>query len=93
VLDIQCLNEGMFVLGKQLDLNLTKIKDKIQYKCKSSNNKIKHHSTPTREIIGYDDVYEYLIEKDKWGIKLYEYSKTISTINCSDISDGYTGRR
>ena len=35
-----------------------------------------------RERIGYDDVYNYLLEKNKWDILLYEYSKNISLVRC-----------
>jgi hypothetical protein len=46
----------------------------------NANNKGKHLTT--RQRIGYDDVYQYLIEKNYWDIKLYEYSKNISLVRC-----------
>jgi hypothetical protein len=94
VLDIQCLNEGMVELAKQLNLNSNEIEERIKKNAAKSKSvkRIDTHSTSNRDRIGYDDVYEYLIEKNKWDIKLYEYSKTISIVNCSNVSDGYTGR-
>ena len=35
-----------------------------------------------RERIGYDNVYEYLVQKNYWDIKLYEYSQTINVVRC-----------
>ena len=94
VLDIQCLNEGMIELAKQLNLNVAEIEKEIQKKVRlsKSESKVVSHSASNRDRVGYDDVYEYLVEKNKWDIELYEYSKSISIVNCSDISDGYTGR-
>jgi hypothetical protein len=38
-----------------------------------------------RERIGYEDVYNYLLEKNKWDILLYEYSKNISLVRCDGL--------
>ena len=46
----------------------------------NTRNKGKHLTT--RQRIGYDDVYQYLVEKNYWDIKLYEYSKNISLVRC-----------
>jgi len=90
VLDIQCLNEGMMELANQLNLNIKNMNATIQSNTKT--HKATKHSTSSLERIGFEDVYEYLVEKNKWDIELYEYSKSISLVKCSDISDNYTGR-
>lgn len=81
VLDIQCLNEGMIELAKQLHLNITTIQAAMT---KKGNNHLEVSPTADhRERIGYDDVYQYLANKNKWDIELYEYSKSISLVKCS----------
>jgi len=76
VLDIACLEEGMDVLARMLGLELP-AKDKR----KNSHPKVGNTS---QETIGYDDVYEYLLAKNQWDIALYEYSKTISLVQCGE---------
>jgi hypothetical protein len=86
VLDIACLNDGMIELSKLLGLNTTHIISTLTTIAttntakKGTDNKGKHLTS--RQRIGYDDVYEYLIEKNYWDIKLYEYSKNISLVRC-----------
>jgi hypothetical protein len=86
VLDIACLNDGMIELSKLLGLNTTHIISTLTTTAttntakKGTDNKGKHLTS--RQRIGYDDVYEYLIEKNYWDIKLYEYSKNISLVRC-----------
>jgi len=75
VLDIACLNEGMDALADLLH---------IQLPPQGKKRKNHTHAAP-RERIGYDDVYEYLLAKNQWGIALYEYSKTISLVRCDDL--------
>ena len=81
VLDLACLTEGMVALAELLHLegvpSGTSQTRKINYKDKEH---LKHLST--RERVGYDDVYDYLLEKNKWDILLYKYSKNISLIRC-----------
>ena len=40
----------------------------------------------SRERIVYEDVYDYLVEKNKWDIMLYDYSKTISLVRCDMLN-------
>ena len=90
VLDIACLNDGMIELSKLLGLNTTHIISTLTTTAttatakkgtkKGTDNKGKHLTL--RQRIGYDDAYEYLIEKNYWDIKLYEYSKNISLVRC-----------
>ena len=92
VLDIQCLNEGMVELAQQLQLNTTQVRASIGGKKsnKQKEKKISRHSQSNLERIGYEDVYDYLLQKNYWDIKLYEYSKSMSIVNCSGTM--YTGR-
>jgi hypothetical protein len=81
VLDIACLDEGMDVLGRLLHMDLSPPKERKR------TTEANHHSVTSRERIGYEDVYEYLVAKNEWDIALYEYSKTISLIRCEDDYD------
>jgi len=36
-----------------------------------------------KERIPYPEVYEYLLEKNRLDIELYEWSKTLALVNCS----------
>ena len=47
--------------------------------------KTKHVHPPARERIGHDDVYEYLLEKNKLEIELYEYALERSLVKCDRI--------
>lgn len=73
VLDVACLDEGLDALGRLLGLDLPAPKNRAR----------KRKALTSRERIGHDDVYEYLLEKNKWDIALYEYSKTISVVRCN----------
>jgi len=88
VLDIQCLSEGMIKIAKQLELNMDGVQAKIKLDQSSYHNRRKKHSLSNLERIGYDDVYQYLMNKNKWDIEIYKYSKSISVINCSHLSTG-----
>lgn len=77
VLDIACLTEGLEVLARLLNLDDSNKK-------KSNKNKKPKKLSPE---IGYGDVYNYLLEKNKWDIQLYEYSKNISLVRCNELYD------
>ena len=77
VLDIACLDEGMDAMGRLLHMDLPR-----------RTVEANHHSVTSRERIGYDDVYNYLVAKNEWDIALYEYSKTISLVRCDGDGDG-----
>jgi hypothetical protein len=86
VLDIACLDDGFAALTDLLGLNKTTVDAKRAKSSKrraaSSHEHSEKKGTP-KERIGYEDVYDYLVEKHKWDIELYEYSKTISLVDCS----------
>jgi len=86
VLDIACLDDGMLAAGDLLHLPREPIQTKIRAAAqkraiKAQRNGGKKSLSP-RERIGYDDVYDYLVQKNYWDIKLYEYSQTISVVRC-----------
>lgn len=89
VLDVACLNEGMLALAKLLTLHGLRLENNRKAKAAV-------HSRSTRERIGFNDIYQYLVKKNEWDIELYEYSKTISLVRCDALpsasSSGYTGR-
>ncbi len=77
VLDIQCLTEGLDALSNLLNITLAKPNPRKANK--------PHQHAPTRERVGYDDVYEFLMEKNRLDIELYEWSKSFALIDCSKI--------
>ena len=87
VLDIDCLHEGIQALANLLGLDQKRIHDSLlkNEKGRISKGKTKTHQkqrSSLKDRIGYQDVYEYLLEKNKWDIKLYEYSKSVSLVRC-----------
>jgi hypothetical protein len=88
VLDIACLDDGFVALGSLLGLNTTSVDLRRQRSnAKRERKAIRkpNKKMTTQERIGYDDVYDYLVEKLQWDTKLYEYSKTISLVNCNSL--------
>ncbi|KAL3917958.1 MAG: hypothetical protein SGILL_004469 [Bacillariaceae sp.] len=75
VLDAVCLNDGLVVLANLTTINIDAA-DKLM-------KRTKHIHPPARERIGYDDVYEYLVEKNKLEFELYEWSKERSIVRCA----------
>ena len=78
VLDIACLDDGMEALAGMIGLDYHPL-DNIDRR--KANKRKSSQGTP-KERIGHDDVYEYLREKNRWDIALYEYSKNISMVRC-----------
>jgi len=86
VLDIACLDDGLDALARLLGLNMTFVTEKQHASAltrASKTFKREFKRRPIQEQIGYDDVYNYLLEKHQFDIKLYEYSKTISLVDCN----------
>ena len=84
VLDVACFDAGMQAMGNLLEMGLPPLKtpSKSTIKARSGTKALS-----PKERIGYDDVYEYLVAKNEWDIKLYEYSKTISLIDCDELDE------
>jgi len=82
VLDIDCLEEGLFALAKALNITLTS-------KATQKATQRKRHK-PNHERIPFRDVYDHLVRKNKLDIELYEWSKGISLVNCSAVEQNRT---
>jgi len=87
VLDIDCLHEGIQALANLLGLDQKRIHDSLLKNeerriTKGKTNAHQKQRSSLKDRIGYQDVYEYLLEKNKWDIKLYEYSKNVSLVRC-----------
>lgn len=76
ILDIECLNEGMMELAKILEIPINKAIFK----------KAQKHG-PSRDRIPFEDVYDFLAQKNKLDIELYEWAKKLSLVNCSALDD------
>jgi hypothetical protein len=74
ILDIACLGDGIKALAQLLNITLPN-------NAKRLVNKSSNHSS-IQERIGHDDVYEYLLEKNKRSIEFYEWSKSKALIKC-----------
>lgn len=80
VLDIECLSEGIQAVANLVNISIAE-------KARHSNMKKEHHHAPSRERIGYDDVYDYLVAKNHLDIELYEYAKRRALVNCAKIHE------
>jgi len=85
VLDIECLDAGMYKLAKLLGFPM----DKMYARSRSKN--IQH--APSRERIGYPEVYEYLVKKNHLDIQLYNWAKNLALVNCSAWEQRKSERR
>jgi len=80
VIDQACFDESMEALSKMLNLTYNK------------RDPVWHSHPPARERIGYDDVYDFLVRRNRKDIELYEWSKSISIVNCSALPRLKDGR-
>jgi hypothetical protein len=81
VLDQECLSESMAafaeIMGKPIPDGTSR-----------TYNKIPKSATETaRERIKSDDIYKYLVERNKMDTALYEWSKSISLVRCDKLVD------
>lgn len=74
VIDIECLTESMLALADLL---------KIQTSGKLSQRKKK---PSPRERIGRDDIYETFVERNTMDIRLYEWAKSITLLDCDRLN-------
>ncbi|CAB9503299.1 expressed unknown protein [Seminavis robusta] len=78
VVDLQCLREGLeFIVVEQLGMDTNKFQWNFV-----------HDTQPEpslEELIPYPAVLDYLREKNKMDIELYEWSKTFSVVNCQEL--------
>jgi len=81
ILDQPCLNDGMEALGQMLNLTLSWKKNRKRDPTVAGAVDSSRPSS-YRDRIGFDDVYEFLIEKNKLDIELYEWAKERSLVRC-----------
>jgi hypothetical protein len=79
IIDQTCETESILAMSRLLHLNLT-VDDT------SSNKHMVRSHPPMRERLNNDTLYEYLQEKFKLDIELYEYAKSISVLDCSTMT-------
>ena len=78
ILDQSCLSDAMVEMGKYLHLNITE---------QDFESRLHHKHPPTvRERLGNDTLYEYLQDRFRRDIALYEWSKTQSVVQCDKLS-------
>jgi len=79
VLDQECLEDSVIALNDALHLNITE-------NMSSKTSRFHHHHTlSTRERIGNDTLYDFLQDRFRRDIELYEWSKTISILKCREL--------
>jgi hypothetical protein len=79
IIDQTCETESIVAMSSLLHLNLT-VEDT------SSTKHLVQSHPPMRERLNNDTLYEYLQEKFKLDIELYEYAKSISVLDCSTVT-------
>eukprot|EP00527_Entomoneis_sp_CCMP2396_P001424 CAMPEP_0198140706 /NCGR_PEP_ID=MMETSP1443-20131203/3841_1 /TAXON_ID=186043 /ORGANISM="Entomoneis sp., Strain CCMP2396" /LENGTH=226 /DNA_ID=CAMNT_0043803221 /DNA_START=347 /DNA_END=1027 /DNA_ORIENTATION=+ len=73
VLDQECLERGMQAMSKDLGFKLS-----------PGRRKPPNRQESYRERIGYDDVYQFLMERNKLDIELYQWAKQITLVKCNN---------
>jgi hypothetical protein len=74
VLDVHCLDANLQALAAILGIEL-----------KESGHKKNVHHKPLSERIPYPAVYDYLAQRNRRDIELYEWSKGLSLVNCEAL--------
>ena len=83
VLDQECLSESMAAFARLMD------KPPPDQKTSRTYKKVpKSAASNARDRIKSDEVYEYLVERNKMDIAMYEWSKGVSLIRCDELVDG-----
>jgi hypothetical protein len=78
VIDKACLDESLVELGRQLHLDVEGAPP-----AKIGGGKHAHDPLTPRERMQNDTLYEYLEDKFRRDIELYEWSKTQSIVQCN----------
>ena len=85
VLDQECLSESMTAFAQVMNKPLP------DQETSRTVQKVPSSAAATaRERIKYDEIYEYLAERNKMGMALYEWSKSLSLVRCDTLVDGKT---
>ena len=79
ILDIECLDDGLRELGKVLNVTFDCEKN---ISCLKAKKKVAARKSYA-ERVGFDDVYQFLLEKNKYDIELYEWARQRSLVKCN----------
>ena len=83
VLDQECLSESIMAFARLMDKSPPDQKTSRTYK-KVPKSAVSN----ARDRIKSDEVYEYLVKRNKRDIAMYEWSKGISLVRCDELVDG-----
>jgi hypothetical protein len=76
ILDEDCLDESMESMGIILGLHIT---------ADGFESRHHHYHPSAQERINNETLYEFLLNKFHYDIQLYEWSKNMSVVRCSDL--------
>jgi len=86
VLDYACLNEGMTALADLFNYTLKKPLKPSTITISSDDDDEAATNAAVARLGNRRDVYEYLLEKNKYDIELYRWSKTVSLVDCGSLT-------
>lgn len=84
VLDHACLDEGMEAFADLVGIKKLPRADNV--------DPPKKHP-PNEQRIPYRNVYDFLVERNKLDLELYEWSKSISLVNCNALKHNTSNLR
>lgn len=79
VLDISCLAPSIEAMAGILGVQLEP--DALE----THHHSTGPHLTP-QQVIGYDDIYEFLLERNRLDIELFHWAKQRALVDCSSLS-------
>lgn len=77
ILDEECLDESMEAMGNQLGMHIT---------ANGFESKKHHYHKTAQERINNETLYEFLLDRFHYDIELYEWSKEMSVLRCSELA-------
>jgi len=89
IIDMECLSETLQLLA-QNEWNITLGPMTMPATSEPPPSSLSTKTTTTtaatpREIIGNDAIYEYLLQKNELDVELYQWSKSVSYLDCSQL--------
>jgi len=88
IVDQECLGDGILQVAKTLNFTQEQVQAIHHWADQSDKKYINNdkHKATARERINNDTIYEFLLERGQLDIELYEWSKTLSIVNCSEVN-------
>lgn len=94
VIDIACLDDGLEAIARELGFKLrTDVEKEKQmvnlpgYKLPQNIQVQQFTNLPYRERVGFDDIYEFLLDHNKLDIELYEWAQTnLAIVKCGELN-------